>query len=78
MALASGATFAGYIVARRLGSGMTGDVYLVQDRQSERWAALKVLSLAWSSNMRASSEWIASSPTITCRKAKVYRTRWPS
>ena len=33
MALASGATFAGYIVARRLGSGMTGEVYLVQDRR---------------------------------------------
>ena len=38
MALASGATFAGYIVARRLGSGVTGDVYLVQDPRSARWA----------------------------------------
>jgi serine/threonine-protein kinase len=50
MALASGATFAGYIVARRLGSGMTGEVYLVQDRRSARWAALKILSPAWSSD----------------------------
>jgi serine/threonine-protein kinase len=45
MALASGATFAGYAVARRLGSGVTGEVYLVQDPRSERWNALKVLSL---------------------------------
>ncbi|WP_118914648.1 serine/threonine-protein kinase [Mycobacterium shigaense] len=50
MALASGATFAGYVVARRLGSGMTGDVYLVQDRRSARWAALKILAPAWSSD----------------------------
>lgn len=44
MALASGATFAGYTVARRLGSGATGAVYLVQDLRSSRWRALKVLS----------------------------------
>ncbi|MEE6176495.1 serine/threonine-protein kinase [Mycobacterium sp. 050134] len=44
MALASGATFAGYVIARRLGSGSTGDVYLVQDRSSAVWRALKVLS----------------------------------
>ncbi|SPM37599.1 serine/threonine protein kinase [Mycobacterium rhizamassiliense] len=50
MALASGATFAGYMVARRLGAGMTGEVYLVQDRRSARWAALKILSRAWSSD----------------------------
>jgi len=62
MALASGATFAGYIVARRLGSGMTGDVYLVQDRQSERWAALKVLSLAWSSNSEFRQRFHAETP----------------
>jgi serine/threonine protein kinase, bacterial len=62
MALASGATFAGYIVARRLGSGMTGDVYLVQDRQSERWAALKVLSLAWSSNAEFRRRFHAETP----------------
>jgi serine/threonine-protein kinase len=46
MALASGATFAGYLVARRLGSGATGAVYLVQDPRSSRWQALKVLSAA--------------------------------
>ena len=45
MALASGATFAGYTVARRLGSGVTGEVYLVQDPRSARWDALKILSL---------------------------------
>jgi serine/threonine-protein kinase len=62
MALASGATFAGYIVARRLGSGMTGDVYLVQDRQSSRWATLKVLSLAWSSNSEFRKRFHAETP----------------
>ncbi len=44
MALPSGATFAGYVVARRLGAGVTGEVYLVQDPRSVRWRALKVLS----------------------------------
>lgn len=46
MALPSGATFAGYIVARRLGAGATGVVYLVQDPRSSTWQALKVLSPA--------------------------------
>jgi serine/threonine protein kinase, bacterial len=50
MALASGATFAGYTVARRLGSGVTGEVYLVQDPRLARWVALKVLSLALSTD----------------------------
>jgi serine/threonine protein kinase, bacterial len=50
MALASGATFAGYMIARRLGSGVTGDVYLAQDPRSARWVALKVLSPAMSSD----------------------------
>jgi serine/threonine protein kinase, bacterial len=45
MALASGANFAGYTVARRLGSGVTGEVYLAQDPRAARWVALKVLSL---------------------------------
>jgi serine/threonine protein kinase, bacterial len=44
MALASGANFAGYTVARRLGSGVTGEVYLAQDPRSARWVALKILS----------------------------------
>jgi hypothetical protein len=48
MALASGATFAGYLVARRLGSGPTGTVYLAQDPRASRWQALKVLSPALS------------------------------
>ena len=50
MALASGATFAGYTVARRLGVGVTGEVYLAQDPRSQRWVALKVLSPQLSSD----------------------------
>jgi serine/threonine protein kinase, bacterial len=50
VALASGAAFAGYTVARRLGSGVTGEVYLVQDPRSARWDALKVLSPAMSAD----------------------------
>lgn len=50
MALASGATFAGCLVARRLGSGATGVVYLVQDPRSSRWQALKVLAPALSTD----------------------------
>ena len=48
MALASGTHFAGYPVARRLGSGVTGEVYLAQDPRAARWVALKVLSPAMS------------------------------
>jgi serine/threonine protein kinase, bacterial len=50
MALASGATFAGYTVARKLGTGVTGEVYLATDPQSVRWVALKVLSPALSTD----------------------------
>jgi len=50
MALASGATFAGYMVARRLGSGVTGEVYLAQDPRAGRWVALKILSPALSTD----------------------------
>ncbi|MBV8788601.1 MAG: serine/threonine protein kinase [Mycobacterium sp.] len=50
MALPSGASFAGYIVSRSLGSGVTGEVYLVQDPRSSRWQALKVLSQEMSTN----------------------------
>ena len=50
MALASSASFAGYTVARRLGSGVTGEVYLAQDPRSQRWVALKVLSPQLSSD----------------------------
>jgi serine/threonine-protein kinase len=52
MVLHSGATFAGYTVARRLGSGMTGDVYLVLDPQRERWQALKILPPTTNSKYR--------------------------
>ena len=52
MALASGASFAGYTVARGLGSGVTGEVYLAQDPRSARWVALKVLSPQLSSDER--------------------------
>ena len=50
MALASGAMFAGYTVARRLGSGVTGEVYLAQDQRLGRWVALKILSPALSTD----------------------------
>ena len=50
MAIASGATFAGYTVARRLGTGVTGEVYLVQDARSARWRALKILLPTMSSD----------------------------
>jgi len=50
MALASGVNFAGYVVARRLGFGVTGEVYLVQDPRAARWVALKVLSRALSTD----------------------------
>jgi serine/threonine protein kinase, bacterial len=65
MALASGATFAGYLVARRLGSGATGAVYLVQDPRSARWQALKVLSLAMSTDSDFVRRFHAETPIAT-------------
>ncbi|MEZ0353564.1 serine/threonine-protein kinase [Mycobacterium sp. pR1184] len=65
MALASGAVFAGYTVARRLGSGVTGDVYLVQDPRSARWQALKVLSPALSSDRQFRREFLSETPTVS-------------
>lgn len=62
MALASGATFAGYVIARRLGSGSTGDVYLVQDPRSVRWRALKVLSPAMSADAEFRRRFQAETP----------------
>lgn len=62
MALLSGATFAGYSVARRLGSGLTGEVYLVQDLSSARWEALKVLSPALSTDDEFRRNFRAQSP----------------
>jgi serine/threonine protein kinase, bacterial len=64
MALASGATFAGYIVARRLGSGATGAVYLVQDPRSSRWRALKVLSPAMSADGEFRRRFRAETPIV--------------
>ena len=65
MALASGATFAGYIVARRLGSGVTGDVYLVQNPRSSRWQALKVLSPALSADSEFRRRFLSETPTAS-------------
>ncbi|MGB8388521.1 serine/threonine-protein kinase, partial [Mycobacterium sp.] len=55
-------TFAGYTVARRLGSGVTGEVYLVQDPRSERWQALKVLSPAMSADSEFRRRFHAETP----------------
>ncbi|WP_261861089.1 serine/threonine-protein kinase, partial [Mycobacterium montefiorense] len=65
MALASGAVIAGYTVARRLGSGVTGDVYLVKDPRSARWQALKVLSLTLSSDRAFRRDFLAETPTVS-------------
>ena len=62
MALPSGATFAGYSVARKLGSGLTGEVYLVQDLSSARWEALKILSPALSTDDEFRRNFRAQSP----------------
>src|ERR1700761_857767 len=53
MGLPSGATFAGYTVARRLSAATTGDVYLVLDPHRERWQALKILPPTENSAYRA-------------------------
>ncbi|WAJ46861.1 serine/threonine-protein kinase [Mycobacterium sp. Aquia_216] len=65
MALASGAVFAGYTVARRLGSGVTGEVYLVQDPRSARWQALKVLSLTLSSDRQFRRDFLSETATVS-------------
>lgn len=65
MALPSGATFAGYIVARMLGSGATGAVYLAQDPRSSRWQALKVLSPALSADGEVRGRFHAETPIVT-------------
>ncbi len=62
MALPSGATFAGYVVARRLGAGVTGEVYLVQDPRSSRWQALKVLSHTMSADREFRRRFHAETP----------------
>jgi serine/threonine-protein kinase len=65
MALASGATFAGYLVARRLGSGGTVAVYLVQDPRSSRWRALKVLSPELSTDGEFRRRFLSETPIAT-------------
>ncbi|MDT5145886.1 MAG: serine/threonine protein kinase, bacterial [Mycobacterium sp.] len=62
MALASGAAFAGYVIARRLGSGSTGEVYLVQDHQSACWRAVKILSPALSTDAEFRRRFRAETP----------------
>src|SRR6516225_6481747 len=63
MPLASGATFAGYTVSRRLGTGVTGEVYLAQDPRSARWVALKVLSPAMSSDSEFRQRFLSEATT---------------
>jgi serine/threonine-protein kinase len=63
MALASGTTFAGYTVSRRLGTGVTGEVYLAQDPRSARWVALKVLSPAMSSDSEFRQRFLSETTT---------------
>jgi serine/threonine-protein kinase len=65
MALASGANFAGYTVARRLGSGVTGEVYLAQDPRSARWVALKVLSPQVSSDGEIRQRFVSETASAT-------------
>jgi serine/threonine-protein kinase len=65
MALASGAIFAGYTVARRLGAGVTGEVYLAQDPEGTRWVALKILSLALSANSDFRLRFFSETTTVT-------------
>ncbi|ORW27694.1 serine/threonine-protein kinase [Mycobacterium palustre] len=62
MALASGASFAGCIVARRLGAGATGAVYLAQDPRRSRWQVLKVLTPALSGDEGFRRRFLAESP----------------
>ena len=64
MALASGATFAGYTVARRLGSGVTGEVYLAQDPRSVRWVALKVLTREMSSDSEFRQRFLSETTSV--------------
>lgn len=65
MALASGATFAGYTVARRLGAGVTGEVYLAQDPRSARSVALKVLSLEMASDSEFRQRFLSETTSAT-------------
>ncbi|OBJ13021.1 serine/threonine-protein kinase [Mycobacterium colombiense] len=64
MSLPSGASFAGYIVSRDLGSGVTGEVYLVQDPQSMRRQALKVLSRELSADTEFKARFREETPVV--------------
>ncbi|WP_155765008.1 protein kinase domain-containing protein, partial [Mycobacterium colombiense] len=64
MSLPSGASFAGYIVSRDLGSGVTGEVYLVQDPQSMRRQALKVLSRELSADTEFKARFREETPAV--------------
>jgi len=50
MPLADGATFAGYVIVRMLGSGAMGEVYLAQHPRLPRQDALKVMAQSVSSD----------------------------
>ena len=64
MSLPSGASFAGYSVSRELGSGVTGEVYLVQDPQSTRRQALKVLSRELSADADFAARFREETPVV--------------
>ncbi|OBB87380.1 hypothetical protein A5760_02450 [Mycobacterium colombiense] len=64
MSLPSGASFAGYIVSRGLGSGVTGEVYLVQDPESMRRQALKVLSRELSADTDFTARFREETPVV--------------
>lgn len=64
MSLPSGASFAGYIVSRELRSGVTGEVYLVQDPESMRRQALKVLSRELSADTEFKARFREETPVV--------------
>ncbi|OBK64827.1 hypothetical protein A5653_22500 [Mycobacterium colombiense] len=64
MSLPSGGSFAGYIVSRGLGSGVTGEVYAVQDPQSMSRQALKVLSRDLSADTEFKARFREETPVV--------------
>jgi serine/threonine-protein kinase len=65
MPLTSGATFGGYSVLRLLGSGETGDVYLVQHPRLPQWNALKVLSATLTEDREFRDRFMRETPIAT-------------